>query len=501
MDGIPVTAFVGLAPRGPVDRAVRVRSLAEFDKCFGAPGCSCRMESAIRQFFLNGGINAVVVRVCGTRGYSRIRLPGEQGEWWLEARNPGPLEHLRASVDYDGLAVASTDTFNLVVQRLRTAGSAWIEAQEVYRGVSIDPVSRDFVGRVLDQSDLVRITGTPPGDRPCLTIRPGSLRESGYISGITAANAGALPDDYDLVGSPTAGTGLNALDCIADLGQLCLLSGGQDAAIGPVALLAADRYCRERQALLIIDPPDRWQDVETVLRDQRRSDFASPNAVTWYPCTWLRNSSSERVQTSAAGAIAAALMTDYRTRDLARLPDSDMTVLRAGIQSGPEPSRTDTLRLARAGVNILVRRSALHMQLQGNVTQARHTGLLRSGDTLTGRRDLLFILRRLRIGTRWVRIYASTPQLWQEVREQAGNFLHALQSAHLLAANQNRPAFSVQCDQSTNAGFDGRTGEVCMVVCLALFRPDEYFSFRLQQSPAGCHISELGTRSTLALTG
>ena len=70
-----VTAFVGPAPRGPVDHAVPVASLDEFLKVFGVPDFHCRMEFAIRQFFTNGGRQAVVVRVSGTDSRNRIHLP------------------------------------------------------------------------------------------------------------------------------------------------------------------------------------------------------------------------------------------------------------------------------------------------------------------------------------------------------------------------------------------------------------------------------------------
>ena len=159
VEGESVTAFVGPAPRGPVDRAVRVAHPGEFQKIFGIPECHCRMEFAVRQFFANGGTNAVVVRISGTTARNQIRLPGDSGTLVLEARNPGPLETLRASVDYDDIDSGSDSEtadkrFNIILQRLRTPGSAWIDAQEYYRNVSIDPNSRDYIGYVLSQSEL-----------------------------------------------------------------------------------------------------------------------------------------------------------------------------------------------------------------------------------------------------------------------------------------------------------------------------------------------------------
>lgn len=501
VDGVSVTAFVGPTPRGPVDRAVAITSPADFEQYFSVPQHHCRMEIAVRQFFANGGTNAVAVRVSAVQTRNSIRLPGAGGDLLLAARNPGPFEFLRASVDYDGIADDSEYSFNLVIQRLRTAESAWIDAQECYRGVTVDPQSRDFIVRVLEQSTLVRCAGQLPDHRPAPTIRSGSIREAGYIAVTRGPDTAQVPDDYDLIGSPTAGTGLSALENIADLGQLCLLSGGTDGAIGPVALLAADRFCRRHNALLIVDPPAGWKSVSSVMADQRVTCFASPHALTWYPCVWQRNAAGERMLTTAVGAVAAALNVDHRSRRLTRLPDTELVMLRAGIQLDAELTRADILRLARAGVNTLVRRSAVHMQLQGKVTQARYAGPVRGSESLTVRRDLLFILRRLQLGTRWVTAYPSTPQLWRELHEQVSSFMTALQHAGLLTAMPGAAAFMVQCDATSNAGLEGRIGETCFVVSMALLRPDHLLVYRFRQSPAGCVLTALDSAAALARAG
>ncbi len=58
-----VTAFVGPARRGPVNRAVRVSSLAEWEGRFGGLSAAHEIGYAVGQFFLNGGSEAWVVRV------------------------------------------------------------------------------------------------------------------------------------------------------------------------------------------------------------------------------------------------------------------------------------------------------------------------------------------------------------------------------------------------------------------------------------------------------
>src|SRR5262245_26680947 len=62
-----VTAFLGRTERGPVDKATTVTSLADFQRTFGSSGPNAPVAFAVRDFFLNGGTQAVIVRVFSPR--------------------------------------------------------------------------------------------------------------------------------------------------------------------------------------------------------------------------------------------------------------------------------------------------------------------------------------------------------------------------------------------------------------------------------------------------
>ncbi|MGI9291526.1 MAG: hypothetical protein ACR2QG_09670 [Gammaproteobacteria bacterium] len=491
-----VTAFVGPAPRGPIDHAVPVSSPEEFQKIFGAPECHCRLEYSVRQFFANGGTKAVIVRVSGTSVRNRIHLSAGDEGLTLEARNPGPLEHLRASIDFDGIDEES-NLFNLTVQRLRSAGSAWIDAQEYYRALSVDVGSRDYVGYILSQSDLVTLYGETPSVRPDATYKALTAKQSGYVDTLAECVNSPPPSDYDLVGSAAKGTGLSALEHFPDIGQLVLLSGAEGAPLGPVVLLAADQFCRNHQCLLIIDPPSRWKTVKDVLRDQERSGFASPNAVTWFPGVCTRNQQGEKVWTSAAGSIAAALIKTYKPEDIVQLHSEDPVFLRDGMRLSAKPVESDVNRLARLGINTLVQSSALHLQLHGNVTQARYGSISADWNSLLLRQQVLFVLRRIRAGTRWTLFNDSNPDTWNEITAQVGDFLSKLRECGMLPGENTREAYFVKCDSDTNDGLSGRLGEVTFIVGFAVRRPGEFLAFRFQRCRNGCRIHELGWQSHL----
>lgn len=63
--GVPtsITAFVGRARRGPVESPVAIHSFTEFERLFGKLWNESALGFAVRDFFLNGGTEALIVRL------------------------------------------------------------------------------------------------------------------------------------------------------------------------------------------------------------------------------------------------------------------------------------------------------------------------------------------------------------------------------------------------------------------------------------------------------
>jgi phage tail sheath protein FI len=57
------TAFIGRAPRGPVNEAVTINSFGDFERVFGGLNAGYALSYAVRDFYLNGGSQAVIVRL------------------------------------------------------------------------------------------------------------------------------------------------------------------------------------------------------------------------------------------------------------------------------------------------------------------------------------------------------------------------------------------------------------------------------------------------------
>src|SRR3954470_4505148 len=63
-----ITAFVGRARSGPVNDPVIINGFGDFTRRFGGLGVDYPMPSAVQDFFLNGGAQAVIVRLFNGAG-------------------------------------------------------------------------------------------------------------------------------------------------------------------------------------------------------------------------------------------------------------------------------------------------------------------------------------------------------------------------------------------------------------------------------------------------
>ena len=474
-----VTAFVGPAPRGPANIPVVIESVDEFRRRFGSPAERSRLEWILGQFFDNGGRQAVVVRVPRSGRPSRITLPGPGGTLDLDAVNPGPLEYLRAAIDYDGIPATDLWRFNLTVQRIRSPANPLVEEQEIWRAVTVAADDEAFVGDVLAGSGLVRIHGEAPRARPFITAGATGIGPVAYVHGRGDWRSASAPTDYDLIGSAEDATGIHALEQVPNVDLVCLLSGAPKADVGPVGIFVAERYCARRNAMLLLDPPASWSRVEDVTRSQRDSAFASPNVITYFPQLRELSADGKRVRSlSAIGAIAGML---------ASRTSSGTVLLRSRARVAIEPDADEAAQLARRGVNVLRPAAPGFISFTGNVTLAGSHGARREWQQLSVRRQAVMTAGTIARSTRWAAMQDSDPQTWRAVSAQVGRYLAESAAAGLLASAGGSPGFYVKCDQDTNAHRSG----LSFVVGLALSRPGEFVGFRFEHDTVDCRVSEI----------
>src|ERR1044072_4942099 len=58
-----ITAFIGRALTGPVNEAISINSYGERERIFGGLWVGSTLGYAVRDFYLNGGSQAIIVRI------------------------------------------------------------------------------------------------------------------------------------------------------------------------------------------------------------------------------------------------------------------------------------------------------------------------------------------------------------------------------------------------------------------------------------------------------
>src|SRR5882724_1290283 len=156
-----ITAFIGRAARGPVNEPTTISSFGDFQREFGGLATGYPMSYAVRDFYLNGGSTALIVRlVDATTAAATLSLPtgaaapndflpllaADVGKWG---------NNLSGAVNYQTNDVANTDLFNLTIVESDPITGQPVNTEK-FLNVSINAADARYVARVLqDSSSLV----------------------------------------------------------------------------------------------------------------------------------------------------------------------------------------------------------------------------------------------------------------------------------------------------------------------------------------------------------
>ena len=170
--GVPtsIAAFIDFFQQGPMDRAVQLFNMGDFERAFGGLEAQSEASYGIQQFFQNGGTEAWVVRTAsgnvtpatvdiqaGLGGATALTIEAGHAHW----ANPGAWgNRLRVSIDYP--PPISGDRFNLTVALVDIRnGQQVVTRSEAFLGLSMDPTDAHFVEAVVNDalsgSQLVRV--------------------------------------------------------------------------------------------------------------------------------------------------------------------------------------------------------------------------------------------------------------------------------------------------------------------------------------------------------
>jgi hypothetical protein len=465
-----VAAFLGRAQRGPLNEAIAVESFEAYRRIFGGHSGVGFLSQAVQQYFQHGGREAVVVRIANRAVRASLELEGDGGILRLQAREPGAYEFLRASVDYDGIPT-NEERFNLVVQRLTRPGSQLVEDQELFSALSMDERDHRFVVDVLKQSELIRLSGPLPAERPRATRASHPGQPIPYVDMSWGGSDGEELTDYDIIGSNEEGTGLFALESVENIDLLCIPSLASGREIGITTFLAAERYCRKRHAMLIWDPPWSWRSAESALMGIRNSNVASRNAMMYFPRIRSRDAGERYADgIPACGAVAGILARNDRVGVWQSLEAGD-SQLKFGLSPVSEIGQRQAAMLKRQGINSITRTDLGTYRLAGDVSLAGSKAVSRLWQRLDRRRLAFFILSSTRRHTRWALGRTGDQERLTSLTRQINEFLNALFERGALAGDRPAQAFFVRISASTEEQDETR---LRIRIGFALEKPNEF---------------------------
>jgi phage tail sheath protein FI len=492
-----ITAFIGRAIKGPVNEPVRIQSFADFERTFGGLWVHSTMSSAVQHYFLNGGVDAIIVRVvhdddgdpANNAGKASVDLAGADGPLELEASSEGNWGNsLRVRVDYDTRdpkpGESADAIFNLSIKDMGTG------AVESFRNVFTDTNHARFVTKVLEQeSTLVRVeegstvqdtrptahADPPPGDDPFET--------TGCYDEMTGGLDGIVITDTNIIGSESSKTGLYALEDADLFNLMCIPPRTRDQDIGSSTLSAALAYCKKRRAMLLVDPPSSWNNTADAVSGVDTLNLRDENAALFFPRVNIPDPLKEnRLEEFApCGAVAGIFARTDGQRGVWKAPAGQEATLTGVASLSYKLTDGENGQLNPLGVNCL-----RNFPVIGNIVWGSRT--LEGADRLASewkyipvRRLALFLEESLFRGTKWVVFEPNDEPLWAQIRLNIGAFMHGLFRQGAFQGSTPKEAYFVKCDSETTTQADINLGIVNIVVGFAPLKPAEFVIIKIQQ--------------------
>ncbi len=493
-----ITAFVGRAARGPVDEPVLLTSYADFERQFGGLWRLSALGYSVRDFFQNGGSQAIVVRLYRANANppeAKLVAKGLK----LQAATPGTWANaLRARVEigaddkvspdlaktweaeFPGLT--KNDLFNLYVRDTATG------LTEEYRNVTKKDSPRRIDQILMASSALVRVDGAivfPADSHDDPDPGKDVWADDAYSSKTSAQGSdGQTLNEASFTGAglEVNKRGLYALDK-TDLFNLLVIPPYKAQDVDVTLVGDAATFCERRRAMLIVDSPSAWDTVAKAVAGVAAVGTPSRNAALYFPRIRRPNPLyPDTIEDFApAGAVAGIFARTDTQRGVWKAPAGQDASIVGAPELSVKLADGEIGQLNPVGVNCLRVQPAAGRVIWGARTLQGNDRLASEWKYVPVRRTALFIEESLYRGTQWVVFEPNAEPLWAQIRLNVGAFMNQLFRQGAFAGTTPREAYFVKCDAETTTQDDVNTGIVNIAVGFAPLKPAEFVVIRIQQ--------------------
>jgi phage tail sheath protein FI len=488
-----IAAFIGRALRGPTNEPVTINGYGDFERIFGSAWADSSLGAAVQDFFQNGGGQAIVVRLYHATAGKPDTAELDANGLTLQAVSPGAWGNtLRARIEEvtqevaDQIGIDKAKLFNLKVHDTLTG------ATETFVNLMVDPASpRRADDALRNGSRLVMVKGALPGSVPAKHGDPAAgkgIWEDDTASSKVADAKKALDgdvlvqDDFTGAGKEGAKQGLYALQK-ADLFNILCIPPYKDKDVDADLVGKAAKYCEDRRAMLLVDPPSTWTDKDKAKAGIAAVGTNSKNSALFFPRLRRPNPFRSGLPEDyvPCGAVAGIFARTDSQRGVWKAPAG----LDATLTGVPELSvpltDAENGELNPLGINCLRVKPAAGRVVWGARTLQGNDILASEWKYIPVRRLALFIEESLYRGTQWVVFEPNDEPLWAQIRMNVGAFMHNLFRQGAFQGSSPREAYLVQCDKTTTTQNDINLGIVNIVVGFAPLKPAEFVILKIQQ--------------------
>lgn len=483
--GTAVAAFLGVAEKGPVGKAVMIANWTQFTDQFGGFIPGAYLAHAVYAYFNNGGGLCFVVRV-GSE--AATDAPTAAPVAAIAGKASGAPTTLRAlpkdASAADGIAVQVTDapddTFNVTVKRGLT--------EEKFEGLTMTKGAKNVFDVVNKQSTLVtleevKVAGLSITDRaPAPGTYPLALAQA---AGAVAVQDGIKPALY--AGSNADRTGLGGLEAIEQVTMVCapdIMAAFQAGILDMDGVKAIQldliAHCeRMGDRVAIIDTPPDLNAQEAFDWRMNTAGYDSKYAAMYYP--WVQvadptpGATSTTMMMPPSAHLAGIWARNDDERGVHKAPANE--IIRGALGLGITLTNVEQGVLNPVGVNCIRAFAGRGIRVWG----ARTLSSDPSWRYLNVRRLFNYVEKSIENGTQWMVFEPNDYDLWARAKRNISAFLKTVWMQGALFGQNTEEAFYVKCDSENNPLETRDAGQLIIDIGIAPVKPAEFIIIHISQ--------------------
>ncbi len=483
--GTSVGAFVGIAEKGVIGKAVLVTNWSQFVNEFGSFIPNAYLAYAVYNFFAEGGTSCYVVRAASNdikTSSTVIKDTGAADLFKVSARSEGAWGN-RIYVQLSESSNGQTGGFKVVVQYLKSSSFDDEYVGDDINGKVVETFDNllltNFEEKINDVSAFVEVA--PIIDLtilenmekvPAFTADPVAL--TGGVDGMTS---------IDFLGDADTRTGVHAFDIIDGINIIAVpdiadMAGSRDT------VLQILNYCKQRKdCFFIADPPHGLTPTEVKNYKEGAgsymgNSFNSSYGALYYPWVFISDPlTGKKKLVPPSGAIAGTYAYVDASRGVHKAPAGTTDgyldtvvgiekIITKGEQEVLNPIGINVIRSLPEGICVWGART-LSSDSEWNYINVR--------------RLMMYIEESLDEGSQWVVFEPNDPSLWGKVKRNLTAFLTRVWRDGALYGSTQEEAFFVKVDEENNPSAVRDAGQLIIEVGVAPVKPAEFVVIRVSQ--------------------